>query len=114
MVREFRATDATTPVVLMGYANPIERYGVERFVADAQGRGRRRRARGRLSARGMRRVRARCWRSGDRSDLPARADVDRRAHRAASPRSASGYVYYVSLKGVTGAGHFDIDAVAGR
>ena len=34
-VREFRTRDARTPVVLMGYANPIERYGVERFVADA-------------------------------------------------------------------------------
>ena len=39
-----------------------------------------------------------------RPDLPARADLDRRAHRGRSRRVASGYVYYVSLKGVTGAG----------
>ena len=38
-VSEFRKNDNTTPVVLMGYANPIERYGVERFVADAHSHG---------------------------------------------------------------------------
>ena len=82
MVREFRGRDRETPVVLMGYANPIERYGVERFVADAQGRGRRRRPRRRLPARGVRRLRARsCARRGHRSDLPDRADLERRAHR---------------------------------
>ena len=59
MVRDFRGADSTTPVVLMGYANPIERYGIDRFVADAQGRRRRRRARRRLSAGGVRRLRAR-------------------------------------------------------
>jgi tryptophan synthase alpha chain len=44
-------------------------------------------------------------------DLPAGAHVHRRAH-AEDGRIASGYVYYVSLKGVTGAGHLDTDAVA--
>jgi tryptophan synthase alpha chain len=39
MVREFRGSDRETPVVLMGYANPIERYGVERFVTDARAAG---------------------------------------------------------------------------
>ncbi|MCP5284403.1 MAG: tryptophan synthase subunit alpha, partial [Burkholderiaceae bacterium] len=39
MVRAFRQDDHTTPVVLMGYANPVERYGVERFVADATAAG---------------------------------------------------------------------------
>ena len=34
-VQGFRAENSSTPVVLMGYANPIERYGIERFVADA-------------------------------------------------------------------------------
>src|SRR5262245_50579873 len=38
-VRGFRAHDAKTPVVLMGYANPIERYGIERFIADAKDAG---------------------------------------------------------------------------
>ena len=43
MVREFRQTNATTPVVLMGYANPIERYdqkhGADRFIQDAAASG---------------------------------------------------------------------------
>ncbi|MEN9484368.1 MAG: hypothetical protein RJB37_2248, partial [Pseudomonadota bacterium] len=39
MVRAFRETDATTPVVLMGYANPVECYGPDRFVDDAKKAG---------------------------------------------------------------------------
>jgi tryptophan synthase alpha chain len=39
MIREFRATDDTTPVVLMGYYNPIYIYGVEAFLADAKAAG---------------------------------------------------------------------------
>ena len=39
MVRAFRERDDRTPLVLMGYANPIERYGVDRFVADAKDAG---------------------------------------------------------------------------
>ena len=38
-VRLFRAKNQATPVVLMGYANPVERYGVDRFVADAKSAG---------------------------------------------------------------------------
>ena len=44
MVREFRATDASTPIVLMGYANPIEAMGVDRFVAEAEKLGQRKEA----------------------------------------------------------------------
>ena len=39
LVRDFRAGDAVTPIVLMGYYNPIYIYGVERFLADAKGAG---------------------------------------------------------------------------
>ena len=96
----------------MGYANPIERYGVERFVADAQAAG----VDGVLVVdyppEECAEFAALLQGARHRSDLPARADLDRRAHRQRRPRSRSGYVYYVSLKGVTGAGHFDIDAVA--
>ncbi|MFS9599439.1 tryptophan synthase subunit alpha, partial [Klebsiella variicola] len=38
-VRDFRARNDRTPIVLMGYANPVERYGATRFVADAQAAG---------------------------------------------------------------------------
>jgi acetyl-CoA carboxylase beta subunit len=95
----FREPTRKTPVVLMGYANPIERHGRRAFA--------RRRTRPASTA---------CWWSTTRprkrgvlrghagrarSDLPAGADLDR-ARIARSPRWRSGYVYYVSLKGVTG------------
>ena len=58
-VREFRKTNQHTPVVLMGYANPIERIGPDAFIRRVERSGRRRRHRGRLSAGRMRRVRRR-------------------------------------------------------
>lgn len=111
MVGEFRRTDDTTPVVLMGYANPIERYGSDRFVADARAAG----VDGvlvvdyppeecegfaaALRAQGL-----------DPIFLLAPTSTDERMRGVG--RIASGYVYYVSLKGVTGAGHLDTEAVA--
>jgi tryptophan synthase alpha chain len=110
-VRGFRARDDKTPVVLMGYANPIERYGVDRFVADAKAAG----VDGvlvvdyppeeceafaaTLRAAGL-----------DMIFLLAPTSTEQRIREVG--RIASGYVYYVSLKGVTGAGHLDTAAVA--
>jgi tryptophan synthase alpha chain len=114
MVRAFRQGNTTTPVVLMGYANPVERYDLkhgqgafirdcaqagvdgllivdyppeecEQFAAD-------------LRAHGM-----------DLIFLLAPTSTETRMQQVA--RVASGYVYYVSLKGVTGAGHLDTGAV---
>jgi tryptophan synthase alpha chain len=110
MVREFRALDRETPVVLMGYANPIERYGVDRFVAAAAAAG----VDGVLVvdyppeecvefAAQLRRA------AIDPIFLVAPTSSDARI--ASVAEAAGGYVYHVSLKGVTGAGHFDIDAV---
>ena len=110
-VREFRLHDSSTPVVLMGYANPIERYGAERFIADAQAAG----VDGVLvvdyppeecEAFVGRLKRAKL----DPIFLLAPTSTDARI--ASVGRAASGYVYYVSLKGVTGAGHLDVGAVA--
>ena len=113
MVREFRGRRRETPVVLMGYANPVERYGVERFVADAQAAG----VDGVLVVdyppEECEDFAALLQGARHRPDLPARADLHRRAHRQVA-EAASGYVYYVSLKGVTGAGHLDTDAVERR
>ncbi len=114
MVREFRGRDNQTPVVLMGYANPVERYdqkhGPDAFVRDAAQSG----VDGilvvdyppeecegfsaKLKAAGM-----------DLIFLLAPTSTDERMREVA--RVASGYVYYVSLKGVTGAGHLDTGAV---
>jgi len=109
-VREFRAADARTPIVLMGYANPIERYGIERFVADAKDAG----IDGVLvvdyppeeCAEFAERLRGAAI---DLIFLVAPTSTDERI--AAVARMARGFVYHVSLKGVTGAGHFDIAAV---
>jgi tryptophan synthase alpha chain len=111
MVRGFRAVDHHTPVVLMGYANPIERYGVDRFVADAREAG----VDGVLvvdyppeECEGF----AQTLRANglDPIFLLAPTSTDQRMKDVG--RIASGYVYYVSLKGVTGAGHLDVSAVA--
>ena len=110
-VQAFRAKNTSTPVVLMGYANPIERYGIERFIADAKAAG----VDGVLVvdyppeeaetfAAQLKRVQL------DPIFLLAPTSTD--ARMAEVGRIASGYVYYVSLKGVTGAGHLDTDAVA--
>lgn len=110
LVAEFRKTDSHTPVVLMGYTNPVERMGYEVFAERAKAAG----VDGLLTV-----------------DLPPEeaeeftavlnsvgidnifllaptTDEARIAHTA---KLASGYLYCVSLKGVTGAGHLDVEAV---
>ena len=111
MVRGFRAADRHTPVVLMGYANPIERYGVDRFVADARDAG----VDGVLVVdyppEECEPFALTLRESGlDPIFLLAPTSTDQRMKEVG--RIASGYVYYVSLKGVTGAGHLDVSAVA--
>ena len=111
LVAEFRKGDADTPIVLMGYYNPIYVYGVEKFLADARAAG----------ADGMIVV-----------DLPPEEDEELclpalRAGlsfiRLATPTTddarlpavlanTSGFVYYVSITGVTGAGKPDYSKVA--
>jgi tryptophan synthase alpha chain len=110
IVRDFRVADRSTPVVLMGYANPIERYGAARFVADAKDAG----------VDGVLVVDYPPEECADFAQALQRAGIDpifliaptsTDARIANVAEMASGYVYHVSLKGVTGAGHFDIDAV---
>ena len=110
-VRGFRSTNDATPVVLMGYANPVERYGVDRFVADARGAG----------VDGVLIVDyppeecedfAATLRANGLDPIFLLAPTSSEARMAHVGRIASGYVYYVSLKGVTGAGHLDTAAVA--
>jgi tryptophan synthase alpha chain len=110
-VRLFRESNQTTPVVLMGYANPVERYGVDRFVADARDAG----------VDGVLVVDyppeeceafAATLRANGLDPIFLLAPTSTEARMAHVGRIASGYVYYVSLKGVTGAGHLDTAAVA--
>jgi tryptophan synthase alpha chain len=114
MVRQFRQSDATTPVVLMGYANPIEchdlHHGQHAFVQDAAAAG----VDGVLIVdyppeECVEFARTLQEHHMDLIFLLAPTSTDERMEQVA--RVASGYVYYVSLKGVTGAGHLDTDAV---
>jgi tryptophan synthase alpha chain len=112
-VAEFRKQDARTPLVLMGYANPIEHMGREAFARAAADAG----VDGVLVvdyppeecedfAAAMK------ARAIDPIFLLAPTSTEDRIARVA--RVASGYLYYVSLKGITGAGHLDVAAVAAR
>ena len=113
LVTQFRASDATTPIVLMGYANPIERMGRDAFAAAAQAAG----VDGVLVvdyppeecedfATTMRAA------GIDPIFLLAPTTTDDRI--ASVAQHASGYLYYVSLKGITGAGHIDTASVAAK
>jgi tryptophan synthase alpha chain len=111
MVKQFRSTNQVTPVVLMGYANPIERMGQEQFIQAASQAG----VDGvlvvdyppeeceyfaeNMHKNGM-----------DTIFLLAPTSTDERIAQVG--KIATGYVYYVSLKGVTGSGALDLDAVA--
>ncbi|MFC0166469.1 tryptophan synthase subunit alpha [Pseudoduganella danionis] len=113
MVAEFRKTNQHTPVVLMGYANPIERIGPARFIAESQQAG----ADGAIvvdyppeecvefsaamRAAGL-----------DLIFLLAPTSTEQRIAQVA--QVGGGFSYYVSLKGVTGAGNIDTVEVAER
>ena len=114
-VRGFRAQNQATPVVLMGYANPVERYdqkhGAGRFIRDAAEAG----VDGLLIVdyppEECEAFAAELKQAGlDLIFLLAPTSTPERM--ASVGRIATGYVYYVSLKGVTGAGHLDVGAVA--
>lgn len=113
LAREFRKTDAATPIVLMGYANPVEAMGVARFLDAAKAAG----VDGVIVVdyppEECAEFSALAKRNGiDPIFLLAPTSTDKRIHEVA--RSGSGYLYYVSLRGVTGAGHLDLADVAAR
>lgn len=113
MVGEFRARDSKTPIALMGYANPIEAMGTARFLQQA-------------SAAGIDGVivvdyppeecvefaSAAKQHDIDPIFLLSPTSTDKRIHDVA--RCGSGYLYYVSLRGVTGAAHLDLSEVSKR
>ena len=110
---EFRKTDRKTPVVLFGYANPIETLGLERFADAAKAAD----ADGALvvdyppeEAQPL--VQALDARGLDTIFLLAPTTTDDRLKQVA--RLGRGYLYYVSLRGVTGAAHIDFADVAAR
>ena len=114
-VKAFRAKNADTPVVLMGYANPIECYdlhhGAGSFVREAKACG----VDGVLVVdyppEECEEFAARL-KAADLAPIFLLAPTSTEQRMADVGRVAAGYVYYVSLKGVTGAGHLDTAAVA--
>ncbi len=110
MVSEFRQRDAQTPVVLMGYLNPIEVMGYQAFANAAAQSG----------VDGVLTVDLPPEEGHDLLAALQAVDVDpiyliaptsSRARIEKICSVASGFVYYVSLKGVTGAAHLDLDPV---
>jgi tryptophan synthase alpha chain len=111
MVREFRSRDGDTPVVLMGYANPVEAMGVAAFAGRAAEAGvdgvlvvdyppeEAEEFAELLAARGL-------------APIFLLSPTTPPARIAKVARIARGYVYYVSLTGVTGAAHLDTADVA--
>ena len=110
MVREFRAGNQDTPLVLMGYYNPIFCYGVERFIADAKEAG----------VDGLIVVDLPPEHNDELCDPAQAAGID--FIRLTTPTTddarlptvlngSSGFVYYVSVAGVTGAGAATLDHV---
>ena len=111
MVQQFRQRDADTPLILMGYTNPIERRGVARFSADAAAAGvdailivdcpadEAEDLKTSLGQQGLHQI-----------FLVAPTTTESRLRRMA--KLAGGFVYYVSIKGVTGAASLDVDTLA--
>ena len=113
IVAAFRKEDAITPVVLMGYANPMEAMGTAEFADRAQSAG----------VDGVIVVDYPPEEAGELGQLLERrgialifllAPTTPEARIIAIGRVARGFVYYVSLKGVTGAGNLDSAGVVGR
>ena len=113
MVKEFRQNDSSTPVVLMGYLNPVEVIGYDKFVAYAHECG----VDGLLlvdlppeESKALGTVLAQY--DMDQIFLLAPTSTDARIQHVV--KQASGFIYYVSLKGVTGAATLDVSEAAAR
>jgi len=113
MVEEFRHNDETTPVLLMGYANPVLRMGCETFVDRASSAGLDGLLTVDIPPEEVDEMNAQLKRVGmDNIFLVAPTTPEERTARIA--KRASGFIYYVALKGVTGAGHLDTNEVMER
>ena len=111
MVRDYRREDAATPIILMGYMNPLFAYGIARFASDATDAGidgliivdvppeEAEEIRPALTANGLHLVRLAAP-TTDSARLPAVLE------------GASGFLYYVSMAGVTGTQSIDTVAVS--
>ena len=111
MVREFRDRDSDTPVVLMGYMNPVERYGYARFAQDAAAAG----------VDGVLMVDCPPEELGEFGAMLRQQNIHSiclvaptttAARMKSIAGQARGYLYYVSFKGITGANRLDASTLA--
>jgi tryptophan synthase alpha chain len=110
MVSDFRESDADTPVLLMGYANPVVGMGFETFAERAHAAGLDGLLTVDMPPEEVDALNQQLKRAGiDNIFLVAPTTPPDRIKKIAAV--ATGFVYYVSLKGVTGAGHLDVDDV---
>lgn len=113
LVREFRQTNNQTPVVLMGYANPIERMGQAEFIKQAVSSG----VDGALVVDyppEESEVFATQARDAGLNVIYLVAPTTTPERMTATAKVASGFIYYVSLKGVTGSGALNTAEVAAK
>jgi len=113
IVKEFRANDKITPIILMGYANPIEAMGVDVFAAAAKDSG----------VDGVLTVDyppeechefISALKSNDMDSIFLLSPTTEPARIDLIVNQATGFLYYVSLKGVTGAANMDVEQVKAR
>ena len=112
-VAQFRRQDAATPIVLMGYANPVERFGAEKFVSAAKQAG----VDGTIIVDyppEESESYSQALRAADLDPVFLLAPTSTESRMQDVARLGSGYLYYVSLRGVTGAGHLDTQSVVDR
>jgi tryptophan synthase alpha chain len=113
MVAEFRKADTSTPIVLMGYANPVEAMGTEKFIAAASTAG----VDGVIVVdyppEECEQFAALAKNAGiDPIFLLAPTSTDKRIEQVG--RVGSGYLYYVSLRGITGAANIDFSEISAK
>jgi tryptophan synthase alpha chain len=113
MVAEFRKTNTHTPVVLMGYLNPIEARGFDTFAKKARAAGVDGVLVVDLAVEEAPEI-APQFKAEGLDCIFLLAPTSSGARIAAVAQQASGYLYYVSLKGVTGAATLDVDSVAAK
>ena len=112
IVKQFRETNSTTPVVLMGYQNPIEVFGVEKFASTVSG-----------LVDGVITVDLPPEESQHIDEVYKQHDIDTIYLLAPTTKDqriqkiadlASGFLYYVSFKGITGASQIDVKSVESK
>lgn len=111
MIKAFREQDNSTPIVMMGYVNPIEYYGYERFAMNAKQAG----VDGTIlvdlppeESADIKKI----WVKNGLHAIYLCSPTTSEARMELINQYASGYLYYVSLKGVTGANSFDLSQVS--